>query len=105
MTASEVFCIPAFPNESGLDTLTHRSGSDGATLAHADNLLRPPPLPARCDPARGLAVPALHLELPRCRGSVGRARVGDQQRDHPAMAAEIRAGCRAKPQARATGTA
>jgi hypothetical protein len=59
----------------GIDTLTHRSGSDGATLAHADNLLRAPPLPARCDPARGLAVPALHLELPRCRGSVGRARV------------------------------
>ena len=39
---------------NGIDTLTHRSGSGGATLGHADNLLRPPPLPARCDPARGL---------------------------------------------------
>ena len=48
----------------GVDTLTHGSGSDGATFGHADNLLRPPPLPDRCDPARGLALPALHLELP-----------------------------------------
>jgi hypothetical protein len=47
---------------SGVDTLTHCSGSDGATLGHAANLLRPPPLPARCDPARGLALPALHLD-------------------------------------------
>ncbi len=90
---------------AGIGTLTHRSGADGASLGYADNLLRPPPLPARCDPARGLALPALHLEPPRCRRSVGRARDGDQQRDPPAMGPDIRAGCRAKPQARATGSA
>jgi len=50
----------------GIDTVIRRSGLDGATLRPADDFLCPPPLPAGCDPARGLALPALHLELPRC---------------------------------------
>src|SRR6202166_1832707 len=52
---------------TGIDTLTLRAGRDAATLRNADNLRRPPRLPGRCDPARGLALPALYLELPRRR--------------------------------------
>src|SRR5258708_423809 len=48
----------------GFDTLTHRLQSSGARLSHAADFIRPPPLSARCDPARGLALRALHLELP-----------------------------------------
>jgi hypothetical protein len=55
-----IIAIPA----ASVDTLTRHPGQDGAILPHADDPVRPPPLPARCDPARGLALPALHLELP-----------------------------------------
>jgi hypothetical protein len=79
--------------------------TDGATVRHADSLLCPPPLPAGCYPIRDLALPTLHLELPRCRRSAGGARIGDQQRDYPAMGAEIRASCRAESDAHATDTA
>src|SRR5216684_725710 len=48
----------------GVDTLTHGSRPNEARLIHAADVVRPPPLSASCDPARGLALLALHLELP-----------------------------------------
>ncbi len=48
----------------GVDTLTHGSRPNEARLIDAADVVRPPPLSASCDPARGLALLALHLELP-----------------------------------------
>src|SRR5438309_9713906 len=41
---------------AGVDTLTHGSRPNEARLIHAADVVRPPPLSASCDPARGLAL-------------------------------------------------
>src|SRR5712671_3911839 len=51
----------------------------------APHFLRPPPLPIRSHLPRSLALSAVHPELPRRRGSVGRERFGRQLRDHPPL--------------------
>ncbi len=58
----------------------------------AADLLRPPPVPARGHPARGLVVHALHAELPRRRGPAGRTRPRRLVPNGPALGAEVRAG-------------
>jgi len=68
----------------------------------APHLLRPPPLPIRSHLPRSLALSAVHPELPRRRGSVGRERFGRQLRDHPPLGPEVWSGGRANPAARAT---
>src|SRR5215207_4056913 len=49
----------------------------------------PAPVPADCDPARGLALPALHPELSRRRGAACAAWARPLLREHPQLGAEI----------------
>src|SRR5271166_6474406 len=56
-----------------------------------EDLVRPPPIPACDHPARRLALPPLHAQLSRCRGSTCRARSGCLLRDGAAMGLEVRA--------------
>src|SRR5919199_2866688 len=83
--------------------VTRNSGRERTSRvdwADAAGLLRPPPVPARGHPARGVAVPALHAQLPGCRGPAGRARARGVLRDGPALGAEVRTGlCQAAPAA------
>src|SRR5258708_38629871 len=67
---------------------------------NAADLVRPPPVPARRHPARRLAVPALHPELPRRGGSPGRAWRRSLLRDDPALGVEVRARLRPATAAR-----
>ena len=56
----------------GIDTLTNQWASAGDNgSGHEAHFLCPPPISARCHPARCLALPPVHLELPGCRGSPG----------------------------------
>src|ERR1700731_3549594 len=57
---------------------------------HGPALLPPPSLPARDHPARDLALSPLHPELPRCRGTAGRARARHLLRNGTALGAEVR---------------
>jgi hypothetical protein len=74
-------------------------GREAAQLAspNAADLVRPPPVPARGDPACGVAVSTLHAELPGRRGSASRARARRVRRDGPALVPEVRAGHRPAP--------
>src|SRR4029077_18983341 len=56
---------------------------------------RPDLTPARDHPARDLALSPLHPELPRCRGTAGRARARDLLRNGAALGAEVRSRDRA----------
>src|SRR5437868_15416747 len=59
-------------------------------------LIPPPLLSAGYHPARRLAVPAFHPELPRCGGASRRARARCLVRDGAQLGAEIRADYRTK---------
>jgi hypothetical protein len=63
---------PVDPNSSGgiVTAIRPKTGRVGRCC----RLLFAPPLPAQAHPACGLAVSAVHAELPRCRGTPGRAR-------------------------------
>src|SRR5215210_5581069 len=64
---------------------------------HAAYHLRPSSVPARGDPTRGLSLPALHAELPRCRGALGRTWDRDLVRNCPALGCEVRPRLRPQP--------
>ena len=58
--------------DTGIDTLTNKwAGVCDNSSGHEAHFLYPPPISARCHPARCLALPPVHLELPGCRGSPG----------------------------------
>src|SRR5438874_6889189 len=59
-------------------------------------LIPPPPLSAGYHPACCVALPAFHLELPRCGGASRRARARCFVRDGAQLGAEIRADYRTK---------
>ena len=50
-----------------------------------------PPLSAGCHPARCMALPAFHAQLPRCRGTACRARARYLLRERAQLGTEIRA--------------
>ncbi len=52
---------------------------------HARTLILRLPLPTRDHPARSLDVPALHPQLPRCRGAPGREGHCGHVREYPAL--------------------
>ena len=64
-------------------------------LSMIADLLRPPPLPALGHPARNLIVPPVHVELPRHRGSPGRASARHLLRNRQSLGHQIRIGVRA----------
>src|ERR1700722_6018483 len=59
-------------------------------MAYDNDLIYSPPVPAWHHPTRGVAVPSVHPELPRCRGFARRARPGPLLRDGQAMGVEVR---------------
>ena len=59
-------------DRAGIDTLTNKwAGVCDNSSGHEAHFLCPPPISARGHPARCLALPPVHLELPGCRGSPG----------------------------------
>src|SRR5215216_5977462 len=79
--------------QAGIVALTGLAAATGR-IGHAADLLRPPPLPARGDPARHLALCPVHLELPGRGGAPRRARARHLLRNRPSMSAEVRTGLR-----------
>ncbi|MGO1079315.1 ParB/RepB/Spo0J family partition protein [Inquilinus sp. CA228] len=65
-------------DEHGLGRHCHGNfdGVSGVAVGqgHGANFLRPSPVPARDHSACGMALSAVHFELPRCRGVAGRTR-------------------------------
>ena len=62
-------CTTDSHHDLGIDTLTNKwAGVGDNSSGHEAHFLCPPPISARCHPARCLALPPVHLELPGCRG-------------------------------------
>src|SRR5438105_12587376 len=80
---------------SGLVTETGSGERNRVGCRHGPAQLSPPSVPARDHPARGLALSPVHSELPRCRGTAGRARARHLLRNGAALGAEVRSRDRA----------
>jgi hypothetical protein len=74
-------------------------GAGRVTMLHDPSLLSPTSLPAIDHPARDLAVPSVHAQLSRRRGSPGRARARRIVRDGATLGPEIRSHDRAQSEA------
>src|SRR3984893_567907 len=72
-----------------------RECGHGAGCRDGRTLIPPPPLSAGCHPACCVAVPALHAQLSRRRGSPRRAWARHLLRNDPELGAEVRTGDRA----------
>src|SRR5438876_1484050 len=79
----------------GIVTETGSGERNRVGCRHGPAQLSPPSVPARDHPARDLALSPLHPELPRCRGTAGRARARHLLRNGAALGAEIRSRDRA----------
>src|SRR6202048_4769053 len=79
----------------GLVTETGSGERNRVGCRHGPAQLSPPSVPARDHPARDLALSPVHPELPRCRGTAGRARTRHLHRTGGALGAEIRSRDRA----------
>src|SRR4028118_678866 len=75
-------------------TLSYRDAADLLAARGRAAAPRPPPVPARHHPARDMALPVLHAQLPRRRGPAGRAWSRHFLRNGPALGAEVRSGPR-----------
>jgi hypothetical protein len=75
---------------SGIVRTTWPWPPTGRRLRDVSDLVSPAPFPAECDSACGLALPALHPELSRCRGAACTACARPLLRERPELGAEIR---------------
>src|SRR4051812_27131088 len=70
---------------------------DALGQPYAANLLCASPVPSRDHPPRNVALSPVYAELPRCRGTPGRARDRDLVRNGPALGPEVRPRLRPQP--------
>src|SRR5436305_13389589 len=83
-------------DREGLVRITGWPGSEVRVgWVDGETLIPSPPVSAGCHPACGLALSAVHAQLPRRRGSPRRTRARHLIQNRPELGAEIRTGDRA----------